>query len=203
MGKAASAMDLAKVRRWKIVLSAAPPHTGLHIIHTLEQVVGKTQVKHVILATMGDLLGGLKGTLVNLVVRKVKKMVPAYSLPGAVAFNKVLADGARVISLCSLSKMLSPGLRVGYAISDPVTARTLAIRAENTYLCAPPLCQAIAARALSVGLMTRNIERVRALLALEPAIPVSVKTLRPTARPHSLVTRAFTRCMAQALQELD
>ncbi len=63
--------------------------------HTLEQVVGKTQVKHVILATMGDLLGGLKGTLVNLVVRKVKKMVPAYSLPGAVAFNKVLAEGAR------------------------------------------------------------------------------------------------------------
>jgi len=63
--------------------------------HTLEQVVGQTQVKHVILATMGDLLGGLKGTLVNLVVRKVKKMVPAYSLPGAVAFNKVLAEGAR------------------------------------------------------------------------------------------------------------
>jgi long-chain acyl-CoA synthetase len=63
--------------------------------HTLEQVVGKTQVKHVILATMGDLLGGLKGTLVNLVVRKVKKMVPAYSLPGAVAFNKVLGEGAR------------------------------------------------------------------------------------------------------------
>ena len=63
--------------------------------HTLEQVLGQTQVKHVILATMGDLLGGLKGTLVNLVVRKVKKMVPAYSLPGAVAFNKVLAEGAR------------------------------------------------------------------------------------------------------------
>jgi long-chain acyl-CoA synthetase len=63
--------------------------------HTLEQVLGQTQVKHVILATMGDLLGGLKGTLVNLVVRKVKKMVPAYSLPGAVAYNKVLAEGAR------------------------------------------------------------------------------------------------------------
>lgn len=41
------------------------------------------------------------------------------------------------------------------------------------------------------------------VLALEPAIPVTVKTLRPTARPHSLVTRAFTRCMAQALQQLD
>ena len=63
--------------------------------HTLEQVVAQTAVKHIVLATMGDLLGGLKGTLVNLVVRKVKKMVPAYSLPGAVAFNKVLAEGGR------------------------------------------------------------------------------------------------------------
>ena len=63
--------------------------------HTLEQVVSQTKVKHIVLATMGDLLGGLKGTLVNLVVRKVKKMVPAYSLPGAIAFNKVLSEGAR------------------------------------------------------------------------------------------------------------
>ena len=62
--------------------------------HTLEQVVGQTQVKHIILATMGDLLGGIKGTLVNLVVRKVKKLVPAFSLPGAIGFNKVLAEGA-------------------------------------------------------------------------------------------------------------
>ncbi|WP_306394459.1 long-chain-fatty-acid--CoA ligase [Telluria beijingensis] len=63
--------------------------------HTLEQVVAQTGVKHIVLATMGDLLGGLKGTVVNLVVRKVKKMVPAYSLPGAIAFNKVLSEGAR------------------------------------------------------------------------------------------------------------
>jgi long-chain acyl-CoA synthetase len=64
--------------------------------HTVEQVLPRTQVRHVIVATMGDLLGGLKGTLVNLVVRKVKKMVPGYSLPDAVAFNKVIADGARL-----------------------------------------------------------------------------------------------------------
>jgi long-chain acyl-CoA synthetase len=64
--------------------------------HTLEQVIDKTEVKHVVVATMGDLLGGLKGMLVNLVVRKVKKMVPGYSLPGAVGFNKMLADGARL-----------------------------------------------------------------------------------------------------------
>ena len=45
---------------------------------------------------MGDLLGALKGTIVNFVVRKVKKMVPAFSLPTAIGFNKVLAEGARL-----------------------------------------------------------------------------------------------------------
>jgi long-chain acyl-CoA synthetase len=63
---------------------------------TVEQVLDKTQVKHVVVATMGDLLGGLKGALVNFVVRRVKKMVPAYALPNAISFNKVLADGARM-----------------------------------------------------------------------------------------------------------
>ena len=63
---------------------------------TVEQVLPHTQVKHVIVATMGDLLGGLKGTIVNFVVRKIKKMVPAFSLPGAISFNKMLAEGAHL-----------------------------------------------------------------------------------------------------------
>jgi long-chain acyl-CoA synthetase len=63
---------------------------------TLEQVIANTSVKHVVLANMGDMLGALKGTLVNFVVRKVKKMVPSYSLPSATQFNKALADGARM-----------------------------------------------------------------------------------------------------------
>ena len=63
--------------------------------HTLEQVVGHTQVKHMVVATMGDLLGAVKGTLVNLVVRKVKKLVPAWALPGSIGFNAVLSEGAR------------------------------------------------------------------------------------------------------------
>ncbi|MGG7606907.1 long-chain-fatty-acid--CoA ligase [Massilia sp. BKSP1R2A-1] len=62
--------------------------------HTLEQVVANTQVRHVVVATMGDLLGGLKGAIVNLVVRKVKKMVPAFSLPGAVGFKRMLSDAS-------------------------------------------------------------------------------------------------------------
>jgi long-chain acyl-CoA synthetase len=59
---------------------------------TVQQVIAKTAVKHVIVGSMGDLLG-FKGVIVNLVVRRVKKMVPAYSIPGAVTFNDALAAG--------------------------------------------------------------------------------------------------------------
>jgi long-chain acyl-CoA synthetase len=60
--------------------------------HTLQQVIGHTAVKHVIIGSMGEMLG-LKGVIVNLVVRRVKKMVPAFSLPGSVSFNAALAAG--------------------------------------------------------------------------------------------------------------
>jgi long-chain acyl-CoA synthetase len=63
--------------------------------NTLQQCIASTPVKHVVLASMGDLLGGLKGALVNYVVRKVKKMVPAYSLPGAVKFKEAIDRGTR------------------------------------------------------------------------------------------------------------
>ncbi|OQW57406.1 MAG: long-chain fatty acid--CoA ligase [Proteobacteria bacterium SG_bin9] len=59
---------------------------------TLEKVISKTNVKHVIMGSMGDLLG-FKGMIVNFVVRRVKKMVPAFSIPSAVAFNDALAKG--------------------------------------------------------------------------------------------------------------
>ncbi|WP_219115028.1 long-chain fatty acid--CoA ligase [Janthinobacterium sp. UMAB-56] len=64
--------------------------------HTLEQVLSKTAVKHIIVASMGEMLGGLKGMLVNFVVRNVKKMVPAYSLPNAMRFKQALALGSRM-----------------------------------------------------------------------------------------------------------
>src|SRR5690606_7861408 len=63
--------------------------------HTLEQCIAATPVKHVVLAAMGDQLGLLKGSLVNYVVRNVKKMVPAFNLPQAVRFNDAIARGAR------------------------------------------------------------------------------------------------------------
>jgi long-chain acyl-CoA synthetase len=61
---------------------------------TLEQVIGKTQVKHVIVASMGEMLGGLKGMIVNFVVRNVKKMVPAFSLPNAIPFKRALSEAS-------------------------------------------------------------------------------------------------------------
>ncbi|MGB3068759.1 MAG: long-chain-fatty-acid--CoA ligase [Ottowia sp.] len=60
---------------------------------TLQQCMDRTPIKHVVLASMGDRLGGLKGAIVNFVVRKVKKMVPAFSLPGAVRYNDAVAKG--------------------------------------------------------------------------------------------------------------
>ena len=62
---------------------------------TLAQVYDAVPTKQVVLATMGDLLGFVKGRLVNHVVRNVKKMVPPFNLPGAVRFNDALAAGRR------------------------------------------------------------------------------------------------------------
>jgi long-chain acyl-CoA synthetase len=59
---------------------------------TVQQVMAKTAVKHVIVGSMGDMLG-LKGVIVNLVVRRVKKMVPPYHIPGAIGFNDAVAAG--------------------------------------------------------------------------------------------------------------
>jgi long-chain acyl-CoA synthetase len=63
--------------------------------HVAAEVVANTSVKHVVVASMGDLLG-LKGVLVNFVVRSVKKMVPAWSLKGAVPFKRMLDEGTRM-----------------------------------------------------------------------------------------------------------
>jgi len=62
----------------------------------LEQVISNTAIKHVVVASVGDLLGKLKGTVVNLVVRYVKKAVPAFSLPHSIKFNQVIDAGAKL-----------------------------------------------------------------------------------------------------------
>ncbi|MDZ7856902.1 long-chain-fatty-acid--CoA ligase [Sphaerotilus sp.] len=61
--------------------------------HTLQQVRAHVPVKTVVLATMGEMLGFPKSAIVDFVVRKVKKLVPAYELPGAVRFKDAVAQG--------------------------------------------------------------------------------------------------------------
>ena len=64
---------------------------------TLQRVVAHTGIKHVVVASMGDLLGFPKGLIVNFVVRTVRKMVPAWSLPGHVRFNYALSAGRSMV----------------------------------------------------------------------------------------------------------
>ncbi|EIC86038.1 long-chain-fatty-acid--CoA ligase FadD [Serratia sp. M24T3] len=64
--------------------------------HTLEKVVFNTQIKHVILTQMGDQLSPAKGTLVNFVVKYIKRLVPKYDLPNAISFRTVIHQGQRM-----------------------------------------------------------------------------------------------------------
>jgi long-chain acyl-CoA synthetase len=59
----------------------------------LEPILAETAIEHVIVTELGDLLGGIKGSLVNFVVKYVKKMVPSYSIEGTINFKDALAIG--------------------------------------------------------------------------------------------------------------
>jgi long-chain acyl-CoA synthetase len=65
-----------------------------NFVHVLQQVIARTQLKHVVVTALGDLLGA-KGFIVNFVVRRVKKMVPSWEIAGAVRFKAVIAEGKR------------------------------------------------------------------------------------------------------------
>ena len=62
--------------------------------HTLEKCIGDTDVEHVVVTGVGDLLRQPKGWIVNAVLRYVKRAVPAWSLPGALRFRQALARGS-------------------------------------------------------------------------------------------------------------
>ncbi len=62
--------------------------------HTLEQVRGRLELKHIVVTSLGEMLGFPKSAIVDFVVRRVKKMVPAWRLAGAVPFSTALQRGA-------------------------------------------------------------------------------------------------------------
>lgn len=63
--------------------------------HNLEKVLPDTEIKTIIVTSIGEMLGGIKGTIVNFVIRKIKKMVPKYELPNAVKFNDAIKQGSK------------------------------------------------------------------------------------------------------------
>lgn len=62
----------------------------------LEKIVGETAISTIITTSIGEMLGFPKGNIVNFVVRKVKRMVPAYQLPNPVSFSESMRKGARL-----------------------------------------------------------------------------------------------------------
>ena len=62
--------------------------------NTLELVLPRTQIKHVIVASVGEMFGFFKGTLMNFVLRKIKKMVPEYRISDTIPFQTTLKEGA-------------------------------------------------------------------------------------------------------------
>lgn len=62
--------------------------------YNLEKILSQTGIETVITTTIGDLLGGLKGSIINFVIRKIKKMVPSYSLPGSISLKNILKENS-------------------------------------------------------------------------------------------------------------
>ncbi|HTQ82373.1 MAG TPA: long-chain-fatty-acid--CoA ligase [Pseudolabrys sp.] len=90
---------LYKPRELEFQLTDAGAETIIvleNFAHVLQEALPQTPVKHVIVASMGDLLGTVKGAVVNMVVRHVKKLVPAYTLAGATTFPAALAAGRKL-----------------------------------------------------------------------------------------------------------
>jgi long-chain acyl-CoA synthetase len=65
--------------------------------HTLAEVRAHVNLDHIILTKMGDMLGVLKGAIVNFVVKKIKKMIPAYQLPGAIDYKQLMKDAQGLV----------------------------------------------------------------------------------------------------------
>jgi len=89
-------MYTARELRHQLVDSGASVILVLdNFAHTVQEVIGDTQVKQVVTTGLGDMLGFPKGSIVNFVLKYIKKMVPEYDLPGAIRFRDALALGQR------------------------------------------------------------------------------------------------------------
>ncbi len=107
--------------------------------HTLEAVRDKVPVKHIIITELGDALGGFKAWLINFLVRKVKKMVPKYSLPEALSYQSVMKRGAELtlekvqLSQNDIAFLQYTGGTTGVAKGAVLTHRNLVANIMQSY----------------------------------------------------------------------
>jgi long-chain acyl-CoA synthetase len=162
--------------------------------HTLQAVLAKTPIKNVIITTVGDMLG-LKGTIINFVLRKVKKMVPAYELPQAARFADVLAAsaGQRInkpaLAATDIAFLQYTGGTTGVSKGAALSHRNVVANVECARVCGLPILREgeeicitalpmyhIAALVLNGFLMLRMGGK-QILIANPRDIPALIKTL--------------------------
>ncbi|MBD2796760.1 long-chain-fatty-acid--CoA ligase FadD [Xenorhabdus sp. 18] len=113
--------------------------------HTLEKIVFNTPVKHVILTRMGDQLFRPKGTLVDFVVKYVKRLVPKYHLPDAISFRSAMHKGYRMqyvkpdVQSEDLAFLQYTGGTTGVAKGAMLTHRNMLANLEQAKACYSPL----------------------------------------------------------------
>jgi long-chain acyl-CoA synthetase len=114
--------------------------------HTVEQVLPHTLLRYVVVTPMGEMLGGLKGALVNFVVRRVKKMVPVWNITGSIGLNQALVAGARhgyrkpEITLDDLAFLQYTGGTTGVSKGAMLTNRNIVSNVtQATAWIAPPV----------------------------------------------------------------